>query len=175
MRPNKDQYFISLAALVATRTTCAKQAVGCVLVNARGHVLATGYNGVVAGQAHCNDGHPCPGAGLPAGSGQGLCQAVHAEQNALLQCRDIWDIDTVYCTLEPCLTCTKLLLNTGARRIVFQHTGAKLDGAQGLWSAVRGTAMILAGPTTWKPLNAEALSAEQMRDKADIPTMWRYV
>jgi deoxycytidylate deaminase len=55
MRPTRDQLYIEMAKLVAQRTTCLRRAVGCVLVNARGHVLATGYNGVAGGQPHCNE------------------------------------------------------------------------------------------------------------------------
>lgn len=54
-RPTKDEYFLKIAADVATRSTCLRRAVGCVLVNERGHILATGYNGVAAGQLHCNE------------------------------------------------------------------------------------------------------------------------
>ena len=120
MRPLRDAYFLQMATLVATRATCARRAVGCVLVNARGHVLATGYNGVASGFPHCNENlkHECLGANSKSGEDLDNCQAVHAEQNALLQCKDVFEIETVYVTTEPCPTCTKLLLNTGARRIV---------------------------------------------------------
>lgn len=57
-RPGVDAYFLALAALVATRSTCLRRAVGCVLVDARGHVLATGYNGVAPKHPHCNDAVP---------------------------------------------------------------------------------------------------------------------
>ena len=128
MRLDKDTYFLRMAKLAAARTTCLRRAVGCILVSARGHVLATGYNGVPAGFPHCNEhdpfhetGYPHACVGSTAGSGQALdtCMALHAEQNALLQCRDVYDVETVYCTTEPCVTCTKLLLNTGCKRVVF--------------------------------------------------------
>lgn len=127
MRPDHDTYFTRMAALVATRATCLRRAVGAVLVNSRGHVLATGYNGVAAGRPHCNHHdmfdpvgypHACPGATAPSGQKLDECEAIHAEQNALLQCRDVFDIDTCYVTVSPCIHCTKLLLNTSCRRIV---------------------------------------------------------
>lgn len=117
-RPSSEAYFLGIALLAATRGTCARRRVGCVLVSERKHILATGYNGVARGRTHCVD-VPCPGAGLPSGSGLDKCEAIHAEQNALLQCRDIYAIDTVYCTASPCVHCVKLLLNTSAKRIVF--------------------------------------------------------
>ena len=117
-RPSSDEYFLAMAALVSLRATCRRRRVGCVLVDRHKHVLATGYNGVARGVAHCID-TACPGAGLPSGRGLDLCEAIHAEQNALLQCRDAKEIETAYITASPCITCVKLFMNTGCKRIVF--------------------------------------------------------
>ena len=128
MRPSHDEYFLRMAVLSATRSTCLRRAVGCILVDQRGHVAATGYNGVASGQVHCNHHDPfdpigfpfaCSGAMAKSGADLDKCGAIHAEQNALLQCRDVYAIRTCYCTASPCLTCTKLLLNTSCQRIVF--------------------------------------------------------
>jgi dCMP deaminase len=123
MRPSKDSTFLAIAKTLALRTTCVRRGVGCVIVNARGHILSTGYNGVAAGLPHCNEGHCCQGHDLP--PGQDSCEAIHAELNAILQCGDVWAIDTVYVTLSPCERCTKVLLNTSARCIVYaeEHNG----------------------------------------------------
>lgn len=117
-RLSRDDYFIQMAQLVAQRATCARRAVGCVLINAQGHVIATGYNGVCKGAAHCIDS-PCPGALQPSGQGLHLCEAIHAEQNALIQCRNITEIHTAYVTASPCIQCVRLLANTGVKRIMF--------------------------------------------------------
>jgi dCMP deaminase len=73
-------------------------------------------------------------------SGQGLdaCEAIHAEQNALLQCRDVHLIKTCYLTLSPCITCVKLLLNTSCERIVFieEYVDAR---PKDLWEAAGRT------------------------------------
>ena len=134
MRPSRDQWAMELAVVTAKRATCLRRHVGCVLVNARGHVIATGYNGVAAGLKHCNEiggsaivgntvginfPHACSGSNASSGQALDACQAIHAEQNALLQCRDVWDIHTCYVTVSPCITCVKLLLNTSCERIVF--------------------------------------------------------
>lgn len=128
MRPSKDQYFIEMAKLVSTRGTCLRRKVGCVLVNARGHVIATGYNGVAAGLAHCNHydefhetGYPyaCEGSTSPSGMNLDSCQAIHGEQNALLQCKDVFEIETAYVTAKPCVSCMKLFMNTSCKRIVY--------------------------------------------------------
>lgn len=132
MRPSHDEYFMRMANLVATRATCLRRSVGCVLVNSRNHVLATGYNGVAAGAPHCNElvivelpmlsehtyPHACPGARALSGTNLAECAAVHAEQNALLQCRDVYQIAAAYITVAPCESCLKLFLNTLCERIV---------------------------------------------------------
>lgn len=138
MRWTIEEWAMSLAEVTGTRSTCYRRRVGCVLTDKRGHILATGYNGVATGLPHCNDRiearksfsysggtvkesfpHACKGAFSPSGSDLDACQAIHAEQNALLQCRDVQKIHTCYVTASPCMTCTKLLLNTGCYRIIF--------------------------------------------------------
>lgn len=147
MRPTRDQWAMNVAELTACRSTCCRRNVGCVILNARGHVLATGYNGVAAGLPHCNEARPgsdavqiaeanpwtfpnaCEGYKAPSGTNLDGCEAIHAEQNALLQCKSIYEIDTIYVTASPCVTCTKLLLNTSCRRVVYleeyPHSQAK--------------------------------------------------
>lgn len=118
MRIDADQYFLRLAELVSLRGTCARRQVGCVLVDHNNFVLATGYNGVAKGVKHCTD-NPCPGANQPSGQGLHLCEATHAEANALIQCRDINAIHTAYVTASPCIQCTRLLMSTSCKRVVF--------------------------------------------------------
>lgn len=140
-RLSRDAWAMGLAEITAKRATCCRRAVGCVLLNVKGHVLSTGYNGVAAGLPHCNEIITNPRGidvypnacliGSTSVSGQHLdwCQAIHAEQNALLQCRDVYEVHTAYVTVSPCTTCCKLLLNTGCQRIVYldeyTHTIAK--------------------------------------------------
>lgn len=130
-RPERDEYFLAMAALVSLRATCRRRRVGCVLVDNHRHVLATGYNGVARGRDHCLD-TPCLGADLPSGTGLDKCEAIHAEQNAMLQCKDTQAIETAYITVSPCVTCVKLLMNTGCKRIVFLENYTQL-AARELW------------------------------------------
>lgn len=117
-RPNADDYFMMIAQVVSTRGTCVRRRVGCVLINEHKHIIATGYNGPAEGEPHCYE-MPCPGSELPSGTGLDSCEAIHAEANALLQCKDVRDIHTAYCTASPCTSCVKMLMNTNCRRIVF--------------------------------------------------------
>lgn len=132
IRPSADQYFIDMAKLVSSRGTCCRRKVGCVLTDSNKYVLATGYNGRPKGFEHCSEGKPCKAAAMPSGMNLEGCEALHAEQNALLQCKDVQTIDTAYVTLFPCVTCTKLLLNTSCKRIVYSEEYVQPEAVE-LW------------------------------------------
>ena len=117
MRISKDQYFIEIAMLVGQRSTCARRKVGCVIVNEDSHIKATGYNGVPRNYSHCTD-VPCSGA-AESGTKLESCLAIHAEQNALIQCENTSAIDTIYSTTFPCITCAKMIANTSCKRLVY--------------------------------------------------------
>jgi len=117
-RPSRHVTMLSVAAVLATRSTCSRRQVGCVLTDKYGRILATGHNGVPMSMPHCTDS-PCPGSGLPSGTGLDTCGAVHAETNALMFCPDIMKIETCYVTASPCVACCKSLLNSSCQRIIF--------------------------------------------------------
>ena len=142
-RPTVDEYFLAMAILVSKRSTCLRRRVGSVLTDSSNHVLATGYNGTASGQRHCLD-FPCPGANAKSGEKLDECYAIHAEQNALLQCRDVRTIYTCYTTTAMCVTCTKLLLNTTCKRIVFLESYPQSIISQSLWEKSGGE---------WKHMN----------------------
>lgn len=131
-RPPVDEYFINMSYLVATRGTCCRRKVGCVLVDKNRYVMATGYNGRPKGFQHCTEGQPCSAAAVPSGMNLDGCEALHAEQNALLQCKDVQAIHTAYVTLFPCITCTKLLLNTSCKKIVYSEEYVQPEAIE-LW------------------------------------------
>lgn len=118
MQYTKHQMNLQIASIVALRTSCIRRGVGCVLVNARNEILSTGYNGVASGQPHCLSGHTtCSGANSKSGENLEGCQAIHAEQNALMQCSNVQDIEAAYVTASPCIHCMKMLLNTSCKHI----------------------------------------------------------
>ena len=127
-RPSWDEYFLTMAVASASRGTCPRRQVGCVLVNRGNRILATGYNGNAPDEAHCIE-VPCEHALAPRGAGLNKCPAVHAEVNAIAFCPDITKIHTAYVTHSPCVDCLKLLLISSCQRIVFAelypHTEAK--------------------------------------------------
>ena len=113
-RSSWDQYFMEIAAQVATRATCDRKHVGALLVRDR-IILSTGYNGSIRGMPHCDEvGHLME---------NGHCVAtVHAEANAVLQAaRTGVRIEgaTLYTTASPCWPCFKLVANAGIVRIVY--------------------------------------------------------
>lgn len=132
MRITRDEQMMAHAEVAAKRSTCRRRQVGCVLTREGGHILSIGYNGQYSGAPHCNEGHSCPGWGAKPGTRLDACQAIHAEQNALLLVPDARQIHTCYCTASPCMTCVKLLLNTGCKRIVFKEIYPHPE-AGGLW------------------------------------------
>lgn len=125
-RPSWDSYFMQIADAVATRSTCLRRHIGAVLV-ADKRILATGYNGVPAGIAHCAKvGCLREQLGIPSGERHELCRGLHAEQNTLIQAARhggiATDGSTVYCTAHPCVQCTKMLINAGVKRIVYRDS-----------------------------------------------------
>ena len=117
-------YFMRIAYLVAERSTCLRRKVGAVAVRDR-RILATGYNGSPAGTAHCLDiGCLREQLGIPSGERHELCRGLHAEQNVIIQCAlhgvPIAGAD-IYCTTQPCLICTKMLINCQVNHIYFSQ------------------------------------------------------
>lgn len=122
-RPSWDEYFMEIAGLVARRSTCLRRQVGAVMVLEK-RILATGYNGAPSGLAHCEEvGCLRQRYNVPSGERQELCRGIHAEQNAIIQAA-MYGIPlkgaTLYCTHQPCVLCTKMLINAGIQRIVFR-------------------------------------------------------
>lgn len=113
-RSSWDEYFMSIAQVVATRSTCDRKHVGAVIVRDK-MLLTTGYNGSIRGLPHCDEvGHLMD---------DGHCiRTVHAEANAIAQAaRNGIRLEDagIYVTASPCFGCFKLIANSGLKRIVF--------------------------------------------------------
>lgn len=118
MRPTKDEMFIRMLDAIKVRSTCPRRATAAIITDREGRALSMGYNGVPKGLDHCSVTMPCAGIDDPSGDSS-RCLAVHAEQNAALQCRDLQDrAHTIYCSATPCFTCAKMILNTSIKRVV---------------------------------------------------------
>lgn len=123
MRPAWDEYFMEIAHLVSSRSTCLRRRVGAVLVRDK-HIIATGYNGAPRGVSHCLEvGCLREKLGIPSGERHEMCRGTHAEQNAIIQAalHGVSTLDsTLYCTHQPCILCAKMLINAGVKKVVFQ-------------------------------------------------------
>ena len=135
LRPSHEHSFMQVAEVLAQRSTCARRKVGAVLVNDYHHIIGTGYNGVARGMDHCHYNY-CGGQHYPSGQGLEACLAIHAEQNALMQCHNVMEISAIYVTTSPCMHCLKMLLNTGCKMIYYKtlYDDKSLD----LWTSFRG-------------------------------------
>ena len=123
VRPDWDEYFLDIVALVARRATCLRRSVGALLVRDR-RLLATGYNGAPSGLRHCLDiGCLRDELKIPSGERHELCRGLHAEQNAIIQAA-FHGVSvngaTLYCTNHPCIICAKMIINAGIRRIIIR-------------------------------------------------------
>ena len=120
-RPDIDEYFLKLAAVVAERSTCLRHHVGAVAVRDK-HILSTGYNGAASGCKDCLElGCLRDELHIPSGERHEICRAIHAEQNAIIQAA-LHGVSiagcTIYCTHTPCILCAKMLTNAKIKRFV---------------------------------------------------------
>ncbi len=120
-RPDIDEYFLKISAVVAERSTCLRHHVGAVAVKNK-HILSTGYNGAAAGCKDCLElGCLRNERNIPSGERHEICRAIHAEQNAIIQAA-LHGVSiegcTIYCTHTPCVLCAKMLTNAKIKRFV---------------------------------------------------------
>lgn len=123
MRPDWDTYFLELTNVVKKRSTCLRRHVGALIVKDN-HILSTGYNGVPTKITHCSEvGCLREKLKVPSGERHELCRGLHAEQNAIIQAAlhgvSIKDA-TIYTNTKPCSICTKMIINAGIKRIVYE-------------------------------------------------------
>jgi len=115
-----DSYFMEIARVVASRSTCLRRQIGAVIVKGK-QIVSTGYNGAPAGHPHCIE-VGCARQDVPSGQRSELCRAAHAEQNAInFAARHGIAIEgaTLYTTTYPCSWCAKSIVNAGIARVVY--------------------------------------------------------
>lgn len=122
-----DNRFIELAHTVASWSSCFKsdRHIGAVIVRDK-RILTTGYNGASSGILSCVEKGECirEKLGIASGTRHEICYAVHAEQNAIIQAAKLGvsvEGATLYCTHQPCVICAKMIINSGIKRVVYQH------------------------------------------------------
>ena len=132
IRPTKIQTFLIMALSLSEQDTCARRKVGVIFTDHLHHIISAGYNGGAPGLPHCIV-TPCRGANLPSGEGLDICEATHAEQNALMWCSDVQKIHDIYVTTAPCVHCIKMLMNTMCQNIHFVFDYPHSEASKNLW------------------------------------------
>ena len=122
-----DVRFMEMARLVASWSSCYQQnrQVGAVIVKDK-RILTTGYNGAPSGLVSCKEKGEClrKKLNIPSGTRHEICYAVHAEQNAIVQAAKMGvsvEGATIYVTHQPCSICTKIIINSGIKKVVYQE------------------------------------------------------
>jgi dCMP deaminase len=132
-RPSWDEYFLNVAKAISMRSTCLRRKYGAVIVDTSNAIVSSGYNGSPVGEENCSDYGECKREELhvPKGERYELCKAVHAEQNAIINCTKQRMIgSTIYIYGEnadgtlasgaPCLLCKRMIKNAGIKTVVFK-------------------------------------------------------
>jgi len=116
-----DKTFINIAKEVGTLSHCTRSKVGAVLVK-DGNVISFGYNGTPAGMDNgCEENNVTKD------------EVIHAEMNAILKAAKSGNSvegSTLYLTLSPCKECSKLILQSGVKKVVYLNTYRNLEGIQ---------------------------------------------
>jgi len=123
-RPDWDTYFMDIAHVVARRGNCLRRKVAAIIVKDR-RIISTGYNGTPRGIRNCFEGGCARCSGnSPSGVNLGECVCSHAEENAITQAAFHGIAvrgSTIYVTLNPCLTCAKMVINAGIVEVVYER------------------------------------------------------
>lgn len=133
-RVSKEDTYLNCAEVFAYRSTCLKRKYGAVIVK-DDVVISTGYNGSPRGKENCCDVGECPriAKNMHQGEGYGICKAVHAEANALLNCSreqtigaDLYltgvnpDTSSIHMA-KPCPLCARLIIQAGIRNVYLRQ------------------------------------------------------
>lgn len=132
-RISKEDMYLNCAETFAYRSTCLKRKYGAVIVKDDA-VISTGYNGSPRGYANCCDVGQCPRMErrMHQGEGYGICRAIHAEANALLNCSRQQTMGAVlYLTginpsdnsihrAKPCPLCARSIIQAGIEKVVLR-------------------------------------------------------
>lgn len=126
-RPSWDDYFLSVANVIATRSTCLRYQYGAVIVDSKNTIISTGYNGAPSNTESCFDKGFCyrDKNNIPSGTRYETCSSVHAEANAIIRSQSSVRDCTLYigsindAPCFPCEMCKRLMVNAGILYVCF--------------------------------------------------------
>ncbi len=170
-RPSWNDYFIEIAKVVSSRSTCLRRKYGAVIVKDN-VIIGTGYNGSPRDHANCIDTGKCmrKELNIPSGERYELCEAVHAEQNAIInsppeRMKDAtiyvagFEADTSFADGKPCLLCARMIKNAQIKEVVYLRKDGTIDTITDVLSLIKNRAP--------KPINVASNMATGS-DVADI-------
>lgn len=120
-RPSLESLIMDFAIALTRRSTCKRAQFSCVVTsNDMTQIYGFGYNGTARGFSHedCKEDQ------------QGFCGCVHAEQNALIKVRVNDPEKVVFVTGQPCVTCAKLIINSGASKVYYRSAYRSNEGLE---------------------------------------------
>jgi dCMP deaminase len=123
-----DEIYMNLAIDLATRSHCIKAQVGAVITKDT-RIVSVGYNGPPAGTHNCDE--EWPEEGCPRDSKGSCSLAIHAEQNAILYAAKnsvTLEGATLYVTLSPCISCARIILTSGIKKVYYKDSYAEYKG-----------------------------------------------
>ncbi|MBI4824909.1 MAG: dCMP deaminase family protein [Nitrospirae bacterium] len=139
MRPEWDDYFIEIAKVVSSRSTCMRRKYGAVIVKDR-VLISTGYNGAPRGIDNCIDLQTCirKEQNIPSGERYELCEAVHAEQNAIINAPPErmkgaviyiagFEDDKSFANGKPCKLCDRMIRNAQIKEVIFLKSDGGIE------------------------------------------------
>ncbi|POS01211.1 deoxycytidylate deaminase [Flavobacterium croceum] len=115
-----DKAYLRIATEWSKLSYCKRKQVGAIIVKDR-MIISDGYNGTPSGFENCCEDH----------NGLTNWYVLHAEANAILKvARSTQSCDnaTLYITLSPCKECSKLIHQSGIKRVVFQQGYSDMSG-----------------------------------------------
>lgn len=120
-----DEYFIEIVNVVKKRSTCKRRQVGALIVQDN-MIVSMGYNGAPKTLEHCIDIERCRREELnvPSGQRHEICIGLHAEQNSIIQASNSGtklNGATMYVTHHPCIICSKMIINSGIKKVVYSE------------------------------------------------------
>lgn len=120
----KHEVYLDMADSLSKLSKCVSKQVACLLVDFDGNIVASGVNGTPKGYTNCCDHFPNynPETDREAHHKWSNIHEIHAEQNTISRAPAKSQLDgevIAYCTLEPCMSCTKLLVSYGVKEIYF--------------------------------------------------------
>jgi len=119
----KHNYFLKSATLLSQESKCVSKQVGAILVHEY-RTISTGYNGTPAGHVNCNQVFDPKNFDREEHHKFSLQRELHAEANAIAFAAKhgiATDDSTMYCTLEPCDDCLKLMIAAGVKKAYYLH------------------------------------------------------